>query len=70
MSGWVRRLSPRAEKTVRLVVSCAVASVLGIIAVATDNEALGYIAVAIVLAGILAGPLVARALFRPEGGGE
>ena len=70
MSGFIRGLSPRAEKTVRLVLSCAVAAVLGIIAVATDNEALGYVAVGIVLAGILAGPLVARALFRPDGGGD
>jgi hypothetical protein len=70
VSGWVRGLSPRAEKTLRLVVSCAVAAVLGIIAVVTDNEVLGYIAVGIVLAGILVGPLVARMLFRPEGGGE
>lgn len=66
----MRGLSPRAEKTVRLVVSCAVAAVLGIIAVATDNEVLGYIAVAIVLVGILVGPLVARVLFRPGGGGK
>jgi len=70
VSGWLRGLSPRAEKTIRLVVSCAVAAVLGIIAVVTDNEPLGYVAVGIVLAGILAGPLVARVLFRPDGGGE
>jgi hypothetical protein len=66
---WVRRLSPRAEKTIRLVAVCAVAGVLGIIAVAIDSEALGYAAVGIVLGGILAGPLVARVLFPPGGGG-
>jgi hypothetical protein len=66
---WVRRLSPRAEKTIRLVTVCAVAGVLGIIAVAIDSEALGYAAVGIVLGGILAGPLVARVLFpRGDGG--
>jgi hypothetical protein len=66
---WVRRLSPRAEKTIRLVTVCAVAGVLGIIAVAIDSEALGYAAVGIVLGGILAGPLVARILFpRGDGG--
>jgi hypothetical protein len=66
---WVRRLSPRAEKTIRLVAVCAVAGVLGIIAVAIDSEALGYAAVGIVLGGILAGPLVARVLFPPGGEG-
>jgi hypothetical protein len=65
----LRRLSPRAEKTIRLVVVCAIAAVLGIIAVARDSEPLGYAAVAIVLAGILAGPLVARVLFPPGDGG-
>ena len=64
----LRRLSPRAEKTIRLVVVCALATVLGIIAVARDSEPLGYAAVAIVLAGILAGPLVARILFPPGNG--
>ena len=58
-------LSPRAEKTIRLVVTCAMPRRSGIIAVATDNETLGYIAVAIVLAGIVAGPVVARVLSRP-----
>ncbi len=63
----LRRLSPRAEKTIRLVVVCAVAAVLGILAVVNDSEALGYTAVGIVLAGILAGPLIARLLEPPEG---
>lgn len=65
---WVRRLSPRAEKTVRLVATCAIAAVLGITAVIIENEPLAYVAVGIVLAGILAGPLVARVLFPPDGG--
>jgi hypothetical protein len=65
----LRSLSPRAEKTIRLVAVCAVAGVLGIIAVVSDSEALGYTAVGIVLGGILAGPLVARVLFPPGGGG-
>jgi hypothetical protein len=67
--GRLRGLSPRAEKTIRLVVVCAVAAVLGIIAVVRDSEALGYTAVAILLAGILAGPLVARLLVPPGGSG-
>ncbi len=66
---WVRRLSPRAEKTIRLVAVCALAAVLGVIAVALDNEALGFAAVGLVLAGILAGPLIARYLF-PSGDGK
>jgi hypothetical protein len=49
-------------------VTCLIASTLGITAVVIDSEALGYAAAAIVLAGILAGPLVARALSRPEDG--
>jgi hypothetical protein len=68
VTGWVRRLSPRAEKTIRLVAVCLLAAVLGIIAVALDNEAVGFAAMALVLAGILAGPLIARRLFPPGGG--
>lgn len=64
----MRRLSPRAEKTVRLVVVCAVAAILGIVAVALDSEALGYAAMALVLLGILAGPVVSWVLSRPRGG--
>ncbi len=66
---WVRRLSPRAEKTIRLVVTCAVAAVLGITALVIESELLAYIACGILLGGILAGPLVARVLFpRGDGG--
>jgi hypothetical protein len=65
---WVRRLSPRAEKTLRLVSVCLLAGVLGIIAVALDSEAIGYAAISLVLLGILAGPVVARLLARPRDG--
>jgi hypothetical protein len=65
---WIRRLSPRAEKTIRLVVTCAVAAVLGITAVIIDSEPLAYIASGVVLAGILAGPVVARLLAPPRNG--
>jgi hypothetical protein len=68
--GWVRRLSPRAEKTIRLVTVCVLAAILGIVAVALDNEAIGYVSMGLVLVGILAGPIVARRLFppgRPDG---
>jgi hypothetical protein len=66
--GWIRRLSPRAEKTIRLVATCVIAAPLGMISVANDDETLGYIAVGIVLAGILAGPAVGRLLFSGETG--
>ncbi|MGD9571954.1 MAG: hypothetical protein AB7V62_08730 [Thermoleophilia bacterium] len=65
----LRGLSPRAEKTIRLVATCAIAGVLGITAVVIESEALAYVAVGIVLAGILAGPIVARVLF-PRGDGS
>jgi hypothetical protein len=64
----LRRLSPRAEKTIRLVITCAIAAVLGIIAVVRDSEPLGYAAVAVLLAGILAGPVVAKLLIPPGSG--
>jgi membrane associated rhomboid family serine protease len=67
---WIRRLSPRAEKTLRLVVMCLIAAILGIVAVALDSPAIGYVSIAVVLVGILAGPLVARYLFREGPGGE
>jgi uracil phosphoribosyltransferase len=66
--GWLRRLSPRAEKTIRLVVTCVIAAPLGIIAVVNDHETLGFIAVGIVLAGIIAGPVIARILDPGEPG--
>lgn len=68
MSAWVRRLSPRAEKTIRLVLMCAVAGVFGIIAVAIESETLGWVAVAIMMAGILLGPVIAWMLRRGGGG--
>ena len=68
--GFLRRLSPRAEKAIRLVTTCAIAAPLGMIAVATDDETLGYIAAGIVLAGIVAGPVVARVLNPPGGAGR
>lgn len=59
-----RRLSARAEKTIRLVVMCALAAIFGIAAVARDDETLGYIAIGIMLTGILIGPLTSRLLTR------
>lgn len=55
-------LSARAEKTIRLVVVSLLASGFGITAVALGSETWGYIAAAIILAGILAGPVIARVI--------
>ena len=65
MIGWIRRLSPRAEKTIRLVTTCVIAAPLGIYSVANEDETLGFVAVGIVVAGIVAGPAIARSL-SPE----
>jgi hypothetical protein len=58
----LRRLSPRGEKTIRLVAICILAAAFGITAVALDSEAWGYTAGAIILVGILIGPVTSRAL--------
>jgi hypothetical protein len=56
------RISARTEKGIRLAGACIVASGFGIAAVATDDETLGFVGIGIVLAAILAGPIVTRAL--------
>jgi hypothetical protein len=64
-----RKLSARAEKTIRLVVMCALAAVFGIAAVARDDETLGYIAIGIMLVGILIGPVTSRLLTKDPSDG-
>jgi hypothetical protein len=64
-----RPLSARAEKTIRLVVMCALAAVFGITAVARDDETLGYIAIGIMLTGILIGPVTSRLLTKDNADG-
>lgn len=61
-----RQMSPRTEKTLRLVSVCVLASAFGIVSVATDSQVWGYIAAGIILAGILVGPISARMLVRPS----
>ena len=56
------RISARAEKGIRLTVASLVAAGFGITAVATGDETLGFVGIAIILAAILAGPIVTRAL--------
>jgi len=55
-----RRMSARAEKAVRLAGAGALAAPVGLTGVWTGNEVLGYVAAGIVLAAILAGPVVER----------
>ena len=59
-------MSPRAEKAVRLVTASLIAFVFGLIAVVRDSEPFAWVAVAIILAAILAGPLVAARLTAPR----
>lgn len=56
------RVSARAEKGIRLTTASVVASGFGIAAIVTDDETLGFVGIAIILAAILAGPIVTRAL--------
>lgn len=56
------RISPRAEKSIRLLTASLIATVFGIIAVITDNEVLGFVATGIILAAILAGPVITRVM--------
>ena len=50
----------RAEKAVRYTVAGLVAAVPGITAIVTENAALGFVAAGIVVAAILAGPVIER----------
>jgi hypothetical protein len=55
-------VTARAEKAVRLVTASLIAFVFGLIAVIRDSEPFAWVAVGIVLAAILVGPLVAPRL--------
>lgn len=67
--GALTRMSPRAEKTVRLVVGSLVALGLGIPAVVLDNEVLGFAALAVLGVAILAGPAIDAARRRTQTAG-
>jgi hypothetical protein len=54
-----RRLSPRAEKAIRLVTASLVAFPFGLLAVIRDSEPFAWTAAGIILAAILAGPFIA-----------
>lgn len=55
---WPR--SGRAEKAARYVVAGLLAAIPGIWAIVTDNPPLGLVAVGIVVAAILIGPLIEK----------
>jgi hypothetical protein len=59
-----RKLTPRAEKSIRLAVAGAIAAVPGLIGVATGTVWLGYLAAGIILAAILVGPVSERYFTR------
>jgi hypothetical protein len=60
-----RPRSARSAKAIRLVAASLIAAVPGIIAILTDTPALGFLAIAIVLAAILAGPVLDRGRTSP-----
>ncbi len=55
-----RRMSARAEKAVRFTTAGLVSAPFGFTGYFTGNETLGYIAFGIVVAAILAGPVIER----------
>lgn len=55
-----RRMSARAEKVVRYVITGVVATPIGFTGLFTGNTTLGYIAFGVVLGAILAGPVIER----------
>lgn len=58
------KLTPRAEKSIRLSVAGALAAIPGLWGIATDTVWLGYLAAAIILAAILIGPASERRFTR------
>ena len=55
-----RKLTPRAEKSIRLTLAGVLAAIPGLWGVATGTVWLGYLAAAIILAAILLGPASER----------
>ena len=58
------KLTPRAEKSIRLSVAGALAAIPGLWGVATDTVWLGYLAAGIIVAAILVGPVSERHFTR------
>jgi hypothetical protein len=64
VSGSRRKLTPRAEKSIRLTAGGAMCAVPGLWGIATGTVWLGYLALAILLATILIGPIAERHFTR------
>lgn len=59
-----RKLTPRAEKSIRLSVAGALAAIPGLWGVATGTVWLGYLAAIILIVAILLGPVSERHFTR------
>jgi len=58
------RLTPRAEKSIRLSLAGALSAIPGLWGVATGTVWLGYLAAVIIIAAILLGPISERHFTR------
>ena len=58
------KLTPRAEKSIRLTLASALSAIPGLLGIATGTVWLGYVAFAIILAAILLGPASERHFTR------
>lgn len=61
-----KRMSDRAEKATRLSVAGIISAIPGFAAIVTDTPWLGYTSTGIVLAAILAGPVIERIRHRAD----
>jgi hypothetical protein len=59
-----RKLTPRAEKSIRLTLAGVLAAIPGLWGIATGTVWLGYLAAGIILAAILLGPVSERHFTR------
>jgi hypothetical protein len=59
-----RKLTPRAEKSIRLTIASAVCAIPGLWGIATHTVWLGYLAAAIPLFAIVLGPISERYFTR------
>jgi hypothetical protein len=59
-------MSARKQKVVLLAAASIACAIPGIIALATENETLGYVSVGVLVAGIVLGPVIDRARGNDE----
>jgi hypothetical protein len=62
--GSERKLTPRAEKSIRLTLASVLSAIPGLWGIATCTVWLGYVAFAIILGAILLGPVSERRFTR------